>query len=150
MGRPAEVKSLLRASISLGDGDILAYFNLALADFNDSPRQLDDAEKAITQASRLAPRDPYVQWLAGKISFARQDYQGALHHLHAALDSQPDMVEAHMQLSATYRAMGEKEKSLAELKEVSRIKQTQRGAVPAPSPSASSMEGLLSSGQLPQ
>ena len=55
-----------------------------------------------------------------------------------------------MQLSATYRAMGEKEKSLAQLKEVSRIKQTQRGPAPAPSPLASSMEGVLSSGQLPQ
>ena len=54
-----------------------------------------------------------------------------------------------MQLSATYRAMGEKEKSLAELKEVSRIKQTQRGTVSVPVPSISSMEDLLSSGQLP-
>ena len=54
---------------------------MALADFNDSSPELDGAEKAITQASRLAPRDPYAQWLAGKISYARQDYQGALQHL---------------------------------------------------------------------
>ena len=149
LGRPAEAKPLLKASIALGDGDTLAYFNLALASFNKSPRELDDAEKAITQASWLAPRDAYVQWLAGKISYARQDYPGALQHLQAALASQPDMVEAHMQLSATYRAMGEKEKSLAELKEVSRIKVTQRGTVSVPAHSVSLMEGLLSSGQLP-
>jgi tetratricopeptide (TPR) repeat protein len=129
---------------------MLAYFNLALADFTDSPPELDGAEKAIAQALQLASRDPYVQWLAGKISYARQDYQGALQHLDAALASQPDMVEAHMQLSATYRALGEKEKSLAELEEVSRIKQTQRGAVSAAPPSASSMEGLLTSGQPPR
>jgi hypothetical protein len=57
------------------------WSNVALADFNDSSPELDGAEKAITQASRLAPRDPYAQWLAGKISYARQDYQGALQHL---------------------------------------------------------------------
>ena len=32
------------------------------------------------------------------------------------------MVEAHETLSATYRALGEKDKSLAELREVLRIK----------------------------
>jgi len=150
IGRLTEAKSVLRASIGLGDADMLAYFNLALADFTDSAPELDGAEKAIAQALQLASRDPYVQWLAGKISYARQDYQGALQHLDAALASQPDMVEAHMQLSATYRALGEKEKSLAELEEVSRIKQTQRGAVSAAPPSASSMEGLLTSGQPPR
>jgi lipopolysaccharide biosynthesis regulator YciM len=123
----------------------LAYFNLALAELNDSPPDVDRAQEAISQALRLAPRDPYVQWLAGKVSDARQDYQGALQHLHAALASQPDMVEAHMQLSATYRAMGEKEKSMAELQEVARIKQSQRSAVSAPPPLAPSMENLLTS-----
>ena len=72
-------------------------------------------------------------------------YRSTVRSVHASKAELP----AHMQLSATYRAMGEKEKSLAELKEVSRIKQTQRGTVPALLPLAPSMEGLLSSGQLP-
>jgi tetratricopeptide (TPR) repeat protein len=145
IGRLAEAKSLLRASINLGDPDPLAYFNLALADLNDSPPELDAAQEAISQALRLAPRDPYVQWLAGKVSYTREDYQGALQHLHAALDAWPDMVEAHMQLSATYRALGEKEKCAAELQEVARIKQSPRGAVQTSPPSTPPMENLLTS-----
>jgi hypothetical protein len=40
----------------------------------------------------------------------------------------PDMVEAHQTLSATYRALGEIQKSAGELAEVLRIKQRNRSA----------------------
>jgi len=42
------------------------------------------------------------------------------------------MIEAHQALSGAYKALGEKEKSVAELKEVLRIKQQSRSADQAP------------------
>jgi hypothetical protein len=49
------------------------------------------------------------------------------------------MAEAHQSLSATYRALGEREKSAAELKEVLRIKQQIRTADQAPPSSPASL-----------
>lgn len=140
--RLAEARALLAAAIGLGDADPLAYLNLALVDMNSSPPDVEGAQAAISQASRLEPHDPYVEWLAGKVSYAREDYQGAIEHLHTALKAWPDMVEAHMQLSATYRALGEKAKSVAELQEVARIKQSRRGVRATP-PLTPSMQNLL-------
>lgn len=148
--RFSEAKSLMETAIALGDSDALAYFNLALADMGDSPPDTVAAQEAISQAVRLAPEDPYIQWLAGKVSFARGNYDGALKHLEAALHYWPDMVEAHTELSATYRALGEREKSIAELKEVSRIKQSNPGPVQTPPRPKSSMADLLISVRPPE
>ena len=148
--RFAEAKSLIETAIALGDSDALAFFNLALADMGSSPPDTNAAQESISEALRLAPKDPYNQWLAGKVSFARGDYDSALKHLEAALHYWPDMVEAHTELSATYRALGEKEKSIAELKEVSRIKQSNRGPVQTPPRSKSSIANLLISVQPPE
>ncbi|MGO8791031.1 MAG: tetratricopeptide repeat protein [Terriglobia bacterium] len=52
-----------------------------------------------------------------------KDYPAAIEHLHTALEIWPDMVEAHERLSATYRALGEMDKSRAEVTTVERIKQ---------------------------
>jgi tetratricopeptide (TPR) repeat protein len=148
--RAAEAKPLIETAIALGDANALAYFNLALADQDNSPPDTNAAQAAISRAVTLAPEDPYVQWLAGKVAYTRKDYAGALNHLQTALHFWPDMVEAHMQLSATYRALGEKEKSVAELKEVSRIKESKRSVGQTPRRPASSTEDLLLSVRPPQ
>jgi tetratricopeptide (TPR) repeat protein len=148
--RLAEAKPLIEAAIVLGDTNALAYFNLALADLDSYPRDANGAQEAISRAVRLAPEDPYVQWLAGKVSYIQKDYQGAIEHLQAALHSWPDMVEAHIQLSAAYKAVGDKGKSVAELKAVSRIKESKRGAVQTPPRPASSTEDLLMSVHPPE
>lgn len=148
--RSAEAKPLLETSIALGDTDALAYFNLALADLEGSPSDTRGAQHAVSRAVKVAPEDPYVQWLAGKVSYLQKDFGGAVQHLQAALHSWPDMVEAHMQLSATYRALGDKEKSVAELKEVSRLKESQRSAVQTPAHFTSPMGDLLFSVRPPE
>jgi tetratricopeptide (TPR) repeat protein len=130
--RPAEARPLLETAIALGAHLAMGYFHLALAIINANPEDVSGAQAAIREALALNPKDPYIQSLAGKIAYLGKDYPAAVDHLRAALAIWPDMVEAHERLSATYRAMGDKEKSLAELSAVSRIKQQNPGAVEIP------------------
>ncbi len=74
--------------------------------------------------------NPHSQSLAGKIALSEKQYPSTVDHLTAAIRLDPDLSEAHEALSATYRATGEKEKAIAELKEVLRIKQKYAGTIP--------------------
>lgn len=130
--KSAEAKPLLETAIALGARDAVAHYYLASAITHAAPEDTESAQKAINEALRLNPDDAYIRSLAGKIAYARKDYPGALEHLNAAIRLWPDMVEARQTLSATYRALGEKEKSVAELQEILRIKQQNRTADPTP------------------
>jgi tetratricopeptide (TPR) repeat protein len=133
--RGAEAKPLLETAIALGAHKAMAYSNLASAIITSDPDDVPGAQAAIREALALNPKDPYIQSLAGKIAYRGKDYPAALEHLHAALEIWPDMIEAHETLSATYRALGDKNKSIEELKTVLRIKQEQPGVQVAPFPS---------------
>ena len=130
--RSAEALPLLETAISLGAHDPNVYYYLASAITHDRPEELDAAQKAVQKAVELNPNDVYIQSLAGKIAYQQKQYQVALEHLNAALRLWPDMVEAHQTLAGTYRALGEKDKSIAELKEIVRIKQANPTADQAP------------------
>ncbi|MGA2606995.1 MAG: tetratricopeptide repeat protein [Terriglobia bacterium] len=130
--RSAQAKPLLETAISLGASDPNVYYYLASAITHDRPDDIEAAYKAIQKAVELNPNDVYIQSLAGKIAYQRKEYQAALEHLSAALRLWPDMVEARQTLAGVYRATGEKEKSIAELKEILRIKQENRTADQTP------------------
>jgi tetratricopeptide (TPR) repeat protein len=130
--KSSQAKPLLETAISLGEHDSTAYYYLALATTHANPDDVEDAQKAIDEALKLNPKDPYVRELAGRIAYARKDYSASLEQLTAALHLWPEMIEAHQALSATYRAMGERGKAAAELKEVLRIKQETRSAEQSP------------------
>jgi tetratricopeptide (TPR) repeat protein len=121
--RPNEAKPVLETAIALGADDPQAYFYLASAIIQANTEDADQAQKAIDRALALDPKDPFIQSLAGRIAYLRKDYPPALQHLQAALAIWPDMIEAHQTLSGTYRALGDKEKAVEELKTVLRIKQ---------------------------
>ena len=123
---------MLETAIALGAEDPLTYYYLALAITHATPEDHESAEKAITEALKRSPGDPFACSLAGKIAYANKDYAAAVDHLKTALRAWPDMIEAHQALSGAYKALGEKEKSVAELKEVLRIKQQSRSADQAP------------------
>jgi len=130
--RPSEAEPLLVTAISLGAESPVAYYYLALARTTETPPRPPEAQEAIVKALQLNPEDAFNQSLAGRIAFLLDDYHTAEKHLQAALRLWPDMVEAHQTLSGVYRALGEKEKSVAELKEVLRIKQATRDADQSP------------------
>ena len=132
--RGAEAKPLLETAIALGAHQAMAYYHLAYSVITADPEDVAGAQAAIREAIALNPKDPYSQSLAGKIAYLGKDYPSALEHLQAALKIWPDMVEAHERLSATYRALGEADKSRAELNEVARIKQEHPGYQTPPLP----------------
>ncbi|MGH9448327.1 MAG: tetratricopeptide repeat protein, partial [Terriglobia bacterium] len=150
--KASQAKPLLQTAIALGSQDALAYYNLALANMESYPADASAAEKAIKTALKLNPNDPYTESLAGKIAYTRRDYQTALRRLQDAVRIWPDMVEARVELSATYRALGDRQEAANELKDVQRIHQRARAApnegppsdlkqalfsVPAPAPPGS-------------
>ena len=121
--RSEEAKPVLENAIALGANNGVTNYYLALAIVNSSPEKVEEAQSAISKALQMSPEDFYVQSLAGKIDYLRKEYPAALEHLNAALRLWPEMVEAHQTLAGVYRAMGEREKSAAELQEILRIKQ---------------------------
>ncbi len=120
-------RPFLETAIALGVRSPLAYYDLALADMESVHPDPKSAYTAIQKSLQLNADDPYTQSLAGKIDDARKDYPDALIHLKKAIQLWPDMVEAHEALSATYRAMGQRDKSIAELKEILQIKEHTQG-----------------------
>lgn len=121
--QPAQAEPLLETAISLGVESPVASYYLALALTIENPPNAQKAHEAIVKALELNPQDAFIQALAGRIAYLLNDYRTAEEHLQAALRLWPDMVEAHQTLSGVYRALGEREKSAAELKEIVRIKQ---------------------------
>ena len=130
--KSAQAKPLLETAITLGAHDATVYYYLASAITHATPEDTESAQQAIEQAFKLNPEDAYVRALAGKIAYTRKDYPAALEHLTAALRLWPEMIEAHQTLAGVYKAMGDKEKSIAELKEIVRIKQANPTADQAP------------------
>jgi tetratricopeptide (TPR) repeat protein len=127
-----QARPRLETAIRLGAHEPVAYYNLAEADMNPASPDLSGAAGAIQQALRLNSSDPYIQSLAARIAYQQKNYQAARKYAQLALRLWPDMLEAHQTLSAVYLAMGEREKSAEELKEVLRIKQKVRSAVQTP------------------
>ena len=121
--RSDQAQPLLETAISLGARDANVYYYLASAISHNHPDELIAAQAAIQKAVELNPNDAFIQSLAGKICYERKEYPAALDHLNAALRLWPDMIEAHQALAGVYKALGEKDKSIAELKDVLRIKQ---------------------------
>jgi tetratricopeptide (TPR) repeat protein len=129
-----EARQKLETAITLGVDDPKAYFYLASACLDSNPQDFQGADKAIGEGLEAAPENAELQWMAGKIDLAEKHYREAVEHLQAALRFDPSLVAAHETLRATYLAMGEKEKSAAESKEIVRLKQLEaaKGASEAP------------------
>jgi tetratricopeptide (TPR) repeat protein len=130
--RSAEAKPVIERAIALGADNGITNYYLALVIVNSTPERVEEAYEAISKALQTTPDDVYVQSLAGKIDYLRKDYPSALNHLTAALRLWPEMIEAHETLAGVYKAMGEKDKSIAVLKEIVRIKQENPTADQAP------------------
>jgi tetratricopeptide (TPR) repeat protein len=127
-----EARSQLEIALALGGDDAVAYYYLALADTQTAPPDMGAAEGAVRQALAMDATSARAQCLAGKIALSRKQYDIALNYLNAAVRLDPDLEDAHQQLSSLYRALGEKEKSIAELKQVLAIKQKKAGTSQSP------------------
>jgi tetratricopeptide (TPR) repeat protein len=130
--KSVKARSQLETALALGGDDATAYYYLALAHTHTSPQNIHAAEKAVQQALRMDPNNAHALSLAGKIALMHKQYAVALDYLTSAIRLEPDFVDAHEALSALYRALGEKAKSIAELKQVLAIKQKKAGTSQSP------------------
>jgi tetratricopeptide (TPR) repeat protein len=119
--KSAEARQALETAIALGANTPEAYYYEALAITHSAPEDLDAAQHAISQAMALTAKDPYIYLLAGKISLARKDYTSAVEQLLAATRLQPSLVPAHYALRDAYNALGDRQKSMAELEAIKRV-----------------------------
>jgi tetratricopeptide (TPR) repeat protein len=119
--KSAEATQMLETAIALGANTPEAYYYEALAITHAAPNDLDCAQKAIAHALALTSKDPYIFLLAGKISLAKKDYAEAIQQLLQATRLQPTLVPAHYALRDAYKALGDDQKSAAELGEIKRI-----------------------------
>ncbi len=130
--KSARARFQLETALALGGDDATAYYYLALAHTQTSPQNILAAENAIRQALRMDPSNAHARSLAGKIALIQKQYDIALDYLTSAVRLEPDFVDAHEALSGLYRTLGQKEKSIAELKEVLAIKQKKVGTSQSP------------------
>jgi len=119
--KPTEARRALETAIALGANTPEAYYYEALAITQAAPEDVEGAERMIERALGLTAKDPYVYVLAGKISLERKDYSTAIRRLLKATSLQPALIPAHYALRTAYQAVGEEQKSAAELEEIKRI-----------------------------
>ncbi|MFN7994151.1 MAG: tetratricopeptide repeat protein [Bryobacteraceae bacterium] len=130
----AEARQALETAIALGSNTPEAYYYLALAITQASPEQTYAAQAAIAKAMALTSTDPYVYLLAGKIAIARKEYPTAVTRLQQATRLMPALVPAHYALREAYTAMGDAQKSRAELEAIQHIAAETAGTGIAPFP----------------
>jgi tetratricopeptide (TPR) repeat protein len=119
--KSAEALPLLETAIALGANGPEGYYYEALAITHARPNDLESAHNAIEHAVALTSNDPYVFFLAGKISLARKEYAAAVEQLSQATHLLPTLVPAHYALHDAYKAIGDEQKSAAELEAIQRI-----------------------------
>jgi tetratricopeptide (TPR) repeat protein len=137
--KPGEARRMLETAIALGAATPEAYYYQALSITESAPQDSESAEKAIDRALGLAPNDAYVFLLAGKIAVARKDYATGVQRLQRATQLQPGLIPAHYALRSAYKAIGDEQKSAAELAEIKRIGAENAAA----KPSIASVEDFL-------
>jgi tetratricopeptide (TPR) repeat protein len=119
--KSTEARQALETAIALGANTPEAFYYQALAITHAAPNDLDAAQNAIVHAMALTSKDPYIYLLAGKISLARKEYPAAIERLLEATRLQPTLIPAHYALRDAYKALGEEQKSSAELDAIKRI-----------------------------
>lgn len=119
--KSAEARQALDTAISLGANTPEVYYYKALAITHAEPDNLDGAQNAINHALALTSTDPYAFVLAGKIALAKKNYTKAVQYLLEAKRLQPALIPAHYGLRDAYKALGDEQKSTAEMEEIQRL-----------------------------
>ena len=122
-GRFEEARRRLETALALGADDAVVWYYLAKSTRQAAPGEVDSARKHVERALELAPQDPAVLALAGRIAFEQKQYDRAAERLQAAIRLGPQLVEAHADLAKTYAALGRHQDEQAELERVRVIRE---------------------------
>jgi tetratricopeptide (TPR) repeat protein len=126
----AEARQSLETAIRLGARNPEVYYFLADSALRSGAPGKDAAEEGIREALRLAPDDPWVQSLAGRVALERGEYELAAERLRAAIRLRPGLIEAHEGLAKSYAAAGRKQEAAAELEKAKGMQEAARDAPP--------------------
>jgi tetratricopeptide (TPR) repeat protein len=121
--RSEEAKAQLESAVALGGSSPEAYFYLAKATFTVAPEHVEEAAQAIAKAIAMAPGDPWMLALAGRIDYAKHDYGAAVEHLREAIRLRPNLLQARFALAQTYTALGRKEDAAREAVAFQRLRE---------------------------
>jgi Tfp pilus assembly protein PilF len=102
-----------RKLLKLAPGNAMVLANLAAIELDEN--KLDDAQKHITDALDRSPDDAYNIAMAGKIEFARADYEKALRDLNRAAQLDPNNPETQNYLGLTLSHLGQTDAAEAAL-----------------------------------
>ena len=116
-----EARQMIETAISLGAEGPEAYFYLAESTMYSSPDQLPAAQKAIERAEALAPQDPWVHAVAGRIALDRKQFDKAVEELQRATELRPHFAQAYYNLAQAHKALGQTAKAESELEMVKTI-----------------------------
>jgi tetratricopeptide (TPR) repeat protein len=83
--------------------DPVLWVNLGSAYANSDPPRLEDAERALTAACKLAPKDPEVRAKLGTVKSKRGDLAGAIADLEIAVNLKGDEADWWNNLGVAYR-----------------------------------------------
>ncbi|HUP03599.1 MAG TPA: tetratricopeptide repeat protein [Bryobacteraceae bacterium] len=106
----------LQTAASLGARGAEAYYYLADSLLRGQPAQVEAAAKASAQALALAPSDPWLQVLAGRVALQKGNHQGAVGLFEQATRLRPEWALPHKLLAQAYQALGRKDEAAAELR----------------------------------
>ena len=119
--KSSEARKALETAIRLGANTPEVYYYEALAITHANPDDVNAAQNAIDHALRLTSTDPYAFVLAGKIALSKKEYTRAVHFMLAAKHLQPTLIPAHYGLRDAYKALGDEQKSAAEMETIKRL-----------------------------
>jgi tetratricopeptide (TPR) repeat protein len=112
-GRFEEARQTLETAFALGAHSAEAWYALADCSLRSVPKRIDAAEAAIRRALELAPDDPWVQSLAGRVLLEKGQYAAAVERLREAVQLRPGLIPALESLAEAYGALGRKKEELA-------------------------------------
>ena len=104
VSKNTEAERYYREALDLEPENVLALTFMALNKL--ILNQLDAAKDYIMKALKINPNHEYIQFCAGRILFARKDFEEAKHYLIHAVEQNPD-IETQNTLALTYYELGE-------------------------------------------
>ena len=116
-----QARQAMETALSLGARSAQAYYYLADSALRSTPKRIDDAGGAAAQALKLAPAEPWIQYIAGCVALARGDNAAAVERLREAVRLSPNLPQAHKELAQAYSAMGRKQEAKAEAEQSKKI-----------------------------
>ena len=131
--KPADARKRIESAVALGSDEPQTWFYLAEAILNSGGEDVARARQAARRALELAPDDPYVQTLAGRVELAQGNVEGAIGHLRRAVELLPTLAEAHVQLSRALSQAGRADEAAKEGEIVRKLSEEQSAAAPSPS-----------------